>query len=283
MRVAVRRLRAALGLFAKALDRDARSGLAAELGWLQRRLGAARDWDVFISETLDPAASELDAGEGIAGLHKAARSLRNNAYRRVRRTLGGRRYTRMLLGVELWRIDHAWLAHGPGGKLREARPVRSYARRRLGRWDAKLCADLARHEALSAAERHAVRIRAKKLRYASEFVEGVFPGSGARDYIAGLKSLQDVLGTANDLVIAERLLGDLAGRMARDGDAPSKVAGALGMRFAAGSPANGTMAPTSSAPPSGAASRRSASGADRRPRGPRPRAGAPGRTRTPDP
>lgn len=228
MRVAVRRLRAALGLFAKVLDRDARSFLAAELGWLQRRLGAARDWDVFVAETLDPAASKLDAGEGIAGLRKAARSLRNDAYRRVRRTLDGRRYTRMLLRVELWRTDHAWLAPGPGGKLREARPVRSYARRRLGRWDDKLRADLARYEVLSAAERHAVRIRAKKLRYASEFVEGAFPGCGARDYIASLKALQDVLGRANDLVIAERLLGELAGRMARNGDAPTKVASALG-------------------------------------------------------
>ena len=160
-------------------------------------------------------------------MRKAARSLRNDAYRRVRRTLDGRRYTRMLLRVELWRTDHAWLAPKSGGKRREARPVRSYAQRRLGRWDAKLRADLARHEALSAAERHAVRIRAKKLRYASEFVEGAFSGGGARDYIAGLKSLQDVLGTANDLVIAERLLGELAGRMARNGDAPAKVAGAV--------------------------------------------------------
>ena len=228
MRVAVRRLRAALGLFAKALDRDARSGLAAELRWLQRRLGAARDWDVFVSETLDPAISKLDADAGIAGLREAARSLHNDAYRRVRRTLDGRRYTRMLLSVELWLNDHAWLlAPGPGGDRREARRIRSYTQRRLGRWDAKLCADLARHEALSAAERHAVRIRAKKLRYASEFVAGMFPGGGARDYIAGLKSLQDAFGTANDLVIAERLLGALAGRMARNGDAPAKVAGAV--------------------------------------------------------
>ena len=228
MRVAVRRLRAALGLFAKALDRDTRSGLAAELRWLQRRLGAARDWDVFVSETLDPATAKLDAGEGIAGLREAARSLRDDAYRRVRRTLGGRRYTRMLLSVELWLTDHAWLrAPEPGGNRPEARPIRSYAQRRLGRWDAKLCADLARHAALSAAERHAVRIRAKKLRYASEFVAGVFPGSGARDYIAGLKSLQDALGTANDLVIAERLLGKLATRMARNGVAPVEIAGAV--------------------------------------------------------
>ena len=228
MRVAVRRLRAALGLFAKALHRDTRSGLAAELRWLQRRLGAARDWDVFVSETLDPVTAKLDAGEGIAAMCKAARSLRHDAYRRVRRTLGGRRYTRMLLSVELWLTGHAWLrAPGPGGDRRQARGIRSYAQRRLGRWDAKLCADLARHATLSAAERHAVRIRAKKLRYASEFVAGVFPGGGARDYIAGLKSLQDALGTANDLIIAERLLGELAGRMARNGVAPAEVAGTV--------------------------------------------------------
>ncbi len=228
MRVAVRRLRATLGMFGRALDDEARTYLAGELKWLQQALGPARDWDVFITETLDPAASKLDVGDEVAAMRKAAHSLRNDAYRRVRRTLGVRRYTRALLCIELWMTDHTWLKPGMRRNRRGVGKIKPYAKRLLNRWDTKIRTRMARHQELTPAELHAVRIRAKKLRYAAEFVEGVFPKTNVRDCIANLKSLQDVLGIANDLVIAERLLGQLSERMEKNGETPVQIAGAVG-------------------------------------------------------
>src|SRR5512136_1679849 len=55
MRVALRRLRTAFGLFSDALPRPVAAELLEELRWLTRALGRARDWDVFRAGTLRPA------------------------------------------------------------------------------------------------------------------------------------------------------------------------------------------------------------------------------------
>ena len=56
-----------------------------------------------------------------------------------------------------------------------------------------------------------LRIRAKRLRYATEFFAGTFPGEKARarraDSLAALKDLQDALGGLNDLATHRTLLG----------------------------------------------------------------------------
>jgi len=58
-------------------------------------------------------------------------------------------------------------------------------------------------------ERHALRIAAKKLRYAAEFFAPLFPGRHARAYAAALAGLQDVLGRGNDAATAARLAAEL--------------------------------------------------------------------------
>ncbi len=61
------------------------------------------------------------------------------------------------------------------------------------------------------AERHAFRIAAKKLRYATEFFAPWFPGKRARDYRKALTALQDALGVMNDAAVAAALATELAG------------------------------------------------------------------------
>jgi CHAD domain-containing protein len=58
-------------------------------------------------------------------------------------------------------------------------------------------------------ERHAVRIAAKKMRYAAEFFAGLFPRKRARSYLKKLTGLQDVLGRFNDGVTATRLAHEI--------------------------------------------------------------------------
>ena len=57
--------------------------------------------------------------------------------------------------------------------------------------------------------RHKIRIQAKKLRYASEFFGGAFPGKKAtrrrKGFVAGLEKLQDALGELNDIAVHEGL------------------------------------------------------------------------------
>jgi triphosphatase len=59
-------------------------------------------------------------------------------------------------------------------------------------------------------ERHAVRIAAKKLRYAAEFFAPLFAGKRTRTYLKRLGALQDALGLFNDAATATRLAAELA-------------------------------------------------------------------------
>ena len=61
-------------------------------------------------------------------------------------------------------------------------------------------------------QRHRLRIRAKRLRYATEFFAGTFPGeTGAKrraESLSALKDLQDALGGLNDLATRHALIAD---------------------------------------------------------------------------
>jgi hypothetical protein len=54
MRVAVRRLRSSMTMFKLLLGDPVSQALGPELRWLQRSLGAARDWDVLLADTVMP-------------------------------------------------------------------------------------------------------------------------------------------------------------------------------------------------------------------------------------
>jgi CHAD domain-containing protein len=60
---------------------------------------------------------------------------------------------------------------------------------------------------LDSRSRHKLRIQAKKVRYASEFFAGLFPGKKAlkrrEKFLSGLESVQDCLGDLNDIAVHE--------------------------------------------------------------------------------
>jgi CHAD domain-containing protein len=58
--------------------------------------------------------------------------------------------------------------------------------------------------------RHAARIAAKRLRYATEFFASLYSPKRVKRYIGALEDIQDTLGQLNDLATAERLLADAA-------------------------------------------------------------------------
>ena len=88
MRVALRRLRSALALFAPALPcpdmAAARSGLKA----LAAALGPARDWDVFVAETASGIAAGFPDEPAMARLLGAAERRRSAAHAALRAHLG---------------------------------------------------------------------------------------------------------------------------------------------------------------------------------------------------
>jgi CHAD domain-containing protein len=88
-------------------------------------------------------------------------------------------------------------------------PVPIFAARMLSWRYRQVCRRGRQLKALTVEQRHALRIAAKKLRYAAEFFSGLYPGKVTRRYIQALSLLQDEFGALNDQAVAGRLLAQI--------------------------------------------------------------------------
>jgi inorganic triphosphatase YgiF len=213
LRVGLRRLRAAFSLFAGALPEEQRRHFVDELRWAQKRLGPARDWDVFVADTLAPLRGRLPEDANLRALTLAAEAARAAAYAEAAAALDDRRYTRLQLQLDLW-LEGDGPAEG-GGQRPWAKPVGAVARDVLARGHRRLRKLAKRFESLSDEERHELRIAGKKARYAAEFFGSLFPRKAALKYAERLGGLQDRLGSMNDAVVGRRLIDELAAAGAR--------------------------------------------------------------------
>jgi inorganic triphosphatase YgiF len=220
MRVELRRLRAIERVFRRYLKTGEIAELAARAKLIAAALGPARDWDVFLDETL-PAGIDSDyAPETLRRLKVRAEGLRADAWARAVATISGRDFTRFLLdateagALQVWR----------GGVSKGLdRPVREIAPKILDRALKKAVktAEPAKGSQDIAA-RHPLRIALKKLRYPVQLFRGLYPKAARKDYMAALSSLQDAFGAVNDAVVAQRLADDAA---ARGGEGAMRAAG----------------------------------------------------------
>lgn len=201
-RVALRRLRSALAVFRAVAGTDA-DRLREELRWIAALTGPARDWDVLESTTL-PGLLEA-RGEAKAGraLRTRAAARRRVANAELRAAIESPRYTRLLLDIARWLAEPASQAGEDGSSL--AHFAQSLVRKRHKR----LLADARRLCASTPAERHALRLDAKRLRYALEGLATLFPRKRVQAHLDALSDIQDDLGRANDAAVAARLLQEL--------------------------------------------------------------------------
>ena len=203
-RVALRRLRSAIKLFAPVLPPDFVA--AYNLAWqtLGSALGETRNWDVFVSETLPPILAEFPS-DGNArrllaeGMRRAKRARAASAH-----LVGLPDYSRLI--VEFTAAVYA-LQDQQGPNLTKFACKRLRSRDRQARLLAERVAEL------TPEERHRMRICFKKLRYAIEFFAPLLPPKRLRPNLLALTQLQDELGLINDQVTARTLVEQtLAGR-----------------------------------------------------------------------
>jgi CHAD domain-containing protein len=193
-------------------------------------MAPAREWDVFLAETLAPLRETLPGDAGLGLLAARGAGARDRAYERVRAALTAPRYTRLLL--DLARA----LAEGWEATI----PVTDAARTVLaGRHEKALRAG-ANLAHLDADGLHRLRIRMKQLRYAVEFFVGIFPGKAPRRYASALADLQDCLGVLQDVAMTPPLLATIPPD--GDGDALARAAGlVVGWQAAAAERARGRL------------------------------------------
>jgi inorganic triphosphatase YgiF len=229
IRVGLRRFRAALTAFRAIAEDHAFPQLKDETRWLANELDAARDTDVFIHESFRSAEPRAGDREAFARLGTCLLHAQSRAYERALGALDSPRYAELMLATARWLEMGEWSqSDEPSLKvLREGR-TDEFARDRLDRMHRQVRKRGRRLARLDAENRHRLRIKAKKLRYAAEFFGGTFGRTGRREaFLDTLGDLQDSLGQLNDIAVAPELaLAQVRGQAAEAGYAAGLIVAA---------------------------------------------------------
>jgi CHAD domain-containing protein len=187
MRVATRRLRAAMSLFRSILS-PRFERMRDELKWIAQTLGEARDLDVQITQL-----SEWTQDRSLINVLVAERE---QAQTKLLEAFDSKRYRQLI------RILTELLKRGAMNRVEaKARAVESAPPLIAVRWKRfRKAADGVTLES-SAEEYHGVRIRVKRLRYAVEFFSDLY-GEAAQELIARFVVVQDILGAHQDAHVA---------------------------------------------------------------------------------
>ena len=203
-RVAIRRLRAACGLFGDKVDNDAAPVLRAGLKAVATGLGPARDLHVL----LDRVASAARDGDHDPGELQALLGARRDAAILSAQTLlAAGPFQHLLFELAGWIENGEGLAHK--GESGGGQPLAPFAARILSRRRRKLrrlCDSLAE---MPDTARHRLRIDVKKLRYAAEFFASLYLGKATAKhrpaFAKAMGRLQDCLGELNDMAVAAQV------------------------------------------------------------------------------
>src|SRR5215475_11299016 len=208
MRVGLRRLRAAISVFSKLLPRAGTEAVKTELKCLTNELAPARELDVFVKEEIHPATEGL-AHQGGKLIEDEFVTKRDEAFERAKKAVASERFRLLLIDVLEWieivrRNDTDDDASPSTGKF-----ANKVLHRRIKKIDKQ-----ARHLAkLSARQRHKLRIKVKKMRYAIEFFESLFPKSRQKALARlskHLKRIQSALGSLNDFAAHRKMAANAA-------------------------------------------------------------------------
>lgn len=215
-RVAVRRLRSDLKTFGPILDGEGEE-LREELEWLAGVLGPLREADVLqqrIRRRIDETGHELAPAKLLVD-ELEARRLEGRS--RLVEAMDSPRYDALLDALE-GAVTAAPIVADADRPSRRAGRLMAKPWRALDRRARALGADSS-DESL-----HAVRIRAKRVRYGAEALEPAF-GKRAKRVAQAAKKLQGILGDHQDAVVASAWLAEQA--LAADDGGVAFAAGRL--------------------------------------------------------
>ncbi len=200
-RVAIRRLRAAFALFRPLIADEAYPALAEELKWLSDQLGATRDIDVLLTETVQPAVAREPEAPGLAELAAFIATRQAASRKALREAMASPRGRKLMLDLLLWVEDGPWRRKAlAGGAAPES--LKDLLSRRLRSSRRKLAALGENLSELPETDLHEVRIRAKKLRYQAAFFDRLASEGKAakrhRTFVDALERVQESLGAIQD-------------------------------------------------------------------------------------
>jgi triphosphatase len=214
MRVALRRLRAAISLFSDIVSDDRIDAIKTELRWLAREFSPARDLDTFFIEVLKPLRKQHANEPGFASISKMFARKRLKSYRQAQEAVQSARFRTLVLDTAEWIEAGPWSrSEDPLVRASREMAIEIYATNQLSRRRKKIRQRGAKIGALSPEQLHRLRIQGKKARYAAEFFSSVYKGKKSAKRFKIIKSslmkLQNYLGGINDVTTRKTLCADI--------------------------------------------------------------------------
>ena len=215
MRVALRRLRAAMSLFAGLLRDPQTAAIKTELKWLASELGPAREFEVLVNRVIAPIKKKGARRDRVPSLSREITKKRQTALTRAKYAVQSARFGALTLDIAAWLEAGQWTA--PQDDLVRDRgdlPITVLAIEQLTRRWRRLRKNRKALEHMDARRRHRLRIQAKKLRYAVEFFASLFVSKRAakrrKQLLPALERLQDGLGDLNDIAVDEERIREMS-------------------------------------------------------------------------
>ncbi|GAB3307413.1 CYTH and CHAD domain-containing protein [Geodermatophilus aquaeductus] len=210
LRVACRRIRSILAAFRSVLDRTATDPVRDELQWVGAALSGARDGEVALEHLKAVVAAQpvvLVRGPVAARLQQTEVADVERGRKAAVRALSDRRHLALLDTLDGLLTDPPLAeAAGEPGRTVLADAVKRTGKRLQARIDearAREQEDPGAHEEETEHALHEVRKAAKRVRYTAE-VAAPLLGAPAEALVACMKEVQDVLGEAQDTVVARQ-------------------------------------------------------------------------------
>lgn len=204
-RVAVRRLRADLKTFQELLEEGWTADVRAELKWLGGALGDVRDADV-LAERLSQVRHELAPEAGVTELGASLAARRQAAMARLEQVLDSRRYLDLVGRLDAAAHVVPWRVGSATSEVEAPSGARTLMDRAWRSW--RKAAGALEIEP-SDVEMHKLRIKTKRLRYATESLSPIL-GRRAEKLTRSAAALQELLGDHQDAVVGARAMWELA-------------------------------------------------------------------------
>jgi inorganic triphosphatase YgiF len=214
MRVALRRLRAAMSLFTPLASDDRIEAIKTELRWLAQELGPARDLDTLILEVIKPLQQQHKGEPGLASISKMFARKRLKCYRRAAAALQSARFRTLVLDTAEWVEAGPWSTSEDALKraYREM-PIETYAAEQLSHRRKQVRRRGKKMAELDPEQLHRLRIQVKKARYATDFFASLYQGKKSakqcKKVRSSLMQLQNFLGKLNDIVTHKALFSKI--------------------------------------------------------------------------
>jgi inorganic triphosphatase YgiF len=206
MRVGLRKLRAAISIFAELVDDRQTQRIESEIIWMTGELGSARDLDVYIKTRIEPLRKLRPRKSGLREFAGDLAIRRRTAFKKMKHAIDSPRYRSLILDILQWIEAGEWLKHSKSGACR---PVHRFAAKSLAQQCKKVLRKQKGVAEFDSRQLHKLRIRFKKLRYSCEFFGSLFDSRKMshrrRRFTDCVADLQDNLGALNDISVHQKM------------------------------------------------------------------------------